>query len=259
MTALLALLTGCFSNSPPEPPADAPDAPPPADAPPQAELPLEAALLAAGACAGTELLEGRPAAIATYEEGALAIVACERFAYQEAFEVWRRDASGAWGPVQSGVGVALKGLGGPELDATTGELWWLEKSRGPGDCGAYYRYRLEGAVALLTEHRARECEDEGEIPPVRQWPIVGPSGTGRLESLQNGDAACYVAIVEDSGAMQSWHGSFDLCAPEVEALIGQRVVVELGEGRVMAPSCEGDPDCPDSITVPLATAVRAAP
>jgi hypothetical protein len=78
---------------------------------------------------------------------------------------------------------------------------------------------------------------------------------GVLVSLQNGDAACYVEV-EGAGGLQTHHGDFDLCQ-SATALIGAEVALEFGTGRVIAPSCQGDPECPDSIEVQLVVGITA--
>ncbi len=72
---------------------------------------------------------------------------------------------------------------------------------------------------------------------------AGP--VGKLVSLQNGDAACYV-VIQGSAGEASYPGDFDLCGPEGEALVGKDVQLRLETGTVMAATCEGDPACTDT-------------
>jgi len=94
--------------------------------------------------------------------------------------------------------------------------------------------------------------DVGASLPAPAAPL---SAGGTLAALQNGDAACYV-VVEGRFGRVNHYGEFDLCQ-SAEALIGAEVALEFVVGRVIAPSCQGDPECADSIEVPLVSAILA--
>ncbi len=99
-------------------------------------------------------------------------------------------------------------------------------------------------------------------------PIAGSGGTPSaaaaavtLKELQNGDAACYVVVV-DGTEEKSLPGDFELCkggAHDASALIGKRVTFTTEKQNVLAASCQGDVDCGKSDQVDLVTTITAAP
>lgn len=84
--------------------------------------------------------------------------------------------------------------------------------------------------------------------------------TGVLNAAQAGDVACYLTLTTDDGP-QELMATFDVCPePDTEhPLVGQTVTVTFERGSVMAASCEGNPDCPDSEEVDLVNSITAAP
>ena len=97
-------------------------------------------------------------------------------------------------------------------------------------------------------------------------PIAGSGGTPSaaavtLKELQNGDAACYVVVV-DGTEEKSLPGDFELCkggAHDASALIGKHVTFKTEKQNVLAASCQGDVDCGKSDQVDLVTTITAAP
>ena len=83
-----------------------------------------------------------------------------------------------------------------------------------------------------------------------------------LERLQPGDISCYL-IVRSPEGVEVWHDAhFDVCPggpKDATPLIGQPVVFEMGQFRVLAPSCEGNPDCAESEMADLIVGVTRAP
>ena len=77
-----------------------------------------------------------------------------------------------------------------------------------------------------------------------------------LTSATDGDNACYL-MVDSDGETQLLMAEHALCesAPAME---GQRVQITQEAAEVIAESCQGDPKCPESETVPLVVAVEAA-
>ena len=82
-----------------------------------------------------------------------------------------------------------------------------------------------------------------------------------LVKLERGDVACYVTIQTQAGR-QTRMGDFDLCPEgtyDATPLIGQHVKFATRKDKVMAASCQGNPDCPDSESVDLVVAIVPAP
>ncbi|MEO1329327.1 MAG: hypothetical protein AAFW46_06680 [Pseudomonadota bacterium] len=79
----------------------------------------------------------------------------------------------------------------------------------------------------------------------------------RLDQLQNGDAACSLLLTTPGGEALILPGDFDLCARD--DLIGTDVALRYATADMLAPSCEGDPDCPDTVSATIVTEIRPAP
>ncbi len=84
--------------------------------------------------------------------------------------------------------------------------------------------------------------------------------TGTLVEIQAGDVSCYVTLDKEDGKQETFSGTFEVCPAPEEAhpLVGQKVTVTFERGNVLAASCEGNPDCPDSETVDLVNSITAA-
>jgi hypothetical protein len=72
----------------------------------------------------------------------------------------------------------------------------------------------------------------------------------RVTSLVAGDVACYLEYEDARGRQRRAMADFSLCDRAAE-LINRRVRFRHAQGRVMADSCEGNPDCADTKTVSL--------
>lgn len=81
---------------------------------------------------------------------------------------------------------------------------------------------------------------------------------GTPTAFQNGDTACYVTLKDDRGATFDELADFDLCALE-KSLKGKRLALTYKTARVMAASCQGNPDCKKSETVVLIASAKPAP
>ncbi|MFN4017070.1 MAG: hypothetical protein ACK4JB_17160 [Reyranella sp.] len=81
---------------------------------------------------------------------------------------------------------------------------------------------------------------------------------GTPTAFQNGDTACYVTLKDDRGAAFDELADFDLCALE-KSLKGKRLALTYKTARVMAASCQGNPDCKKSETVVLIASAKPAP
>lgn len=96
----------------------------------------------------------------------------------------------------------------------------------------------------------------------RIGPAAPAAETVTLKELQNGDAACYVIATKASGEEVNYAGSFELCqggTADASALIGKPVKLTIGREKILAGSCQGDPECKDTEEVDFVTAVAASP
>jgi hypothetical protein len=163
---MLLLLISCTRTTPPTEPTEpvAPIAPitsetPAAPSPPEGACPEEQG------DSGPRSVTAHP-----IPGGEVLAVVCRFYAYQGSFEYWlARDGAD---PVR-----LLADFGLDTFDAESLELVNFQKARGPGDCGDWWRYRIEGDALVTLEHRARGCEeelpDDGELPPPSEWPLAG--------------------------------------------------------------------------------------
>lgn len=76
--------------------------------------------------------------------------------------------------------------------------------------------------------------------------------------FQNGDVSCGLTLKDDRGATFYESADFELCAQE-KVLKGKRLALTYKTARVMAASCQGDPDCKKSDTVVLIVSAKPAP
>jgi hypothetical protein len=89
----------------------------------------------------------------------------------------------------------------------------------------------------------------GGSPAPAPGPGVGTDATYTLKEVSQGDAACYVTVVDAAGAETTHPGSFDLCpggGADASNYVGFKVQLGFGKANLMAASCEGDPECPDT-------------
>lgn len=93
-------------------------------------------------------------------------------------------------------------------------------------------------------------------------PAASTSAPVTLAELQNGDAACYVVATSAAGEPINYPGAFELCEGgpnDATPLIGKTVTLTIGRDRILAGSCEGDPECKDTEEVDFVTAITASP
>ena len=228
MPALLALLALLACDRTPVPAAAT--APAPEPAPPELAAPdapagdaAHAALLAAGVCGGEgQISDTRE--IPLPDGRVLLEVLCAMYAYQGAYGyAWASSGE----PVRDQDGAVLDLVGLPFLEPD-GTLVWLEKARGPGDCGAYHRYLLEGDRFVRKEHRVRPCSDaveEEDVPTPDTWPLVFPA-----PSATHCDAA------------ETIHFSCSTSGSKVLSLCGGPGRLQYRFGPVGAPELEHPPD-----------------
>ncbi len=70
------------------------------------------------------------------------------------------------------------------------------------------------------------------------------AGQGEVLSQQNGDVACYLEIRGQDGQALTHMADFSLCERN---LVGKRVRYRKETVNVMAPECQGNPDCTQSV------------
>jgi hypothetical protein len=86
--------------------------------------------------------------------------------------------------------------------------------------------------------------------PMRQGPA-----RGTLLGAEAGDAACYLRIRDEAGAVETWMAGFELCeaAPR---LLNRRLSFAWTAANVLHPECQGRQDCGRSLRVMLVEAAR---
>jgi hypothetical protein len=91
---------------------------------------------------------------------------------------------------------------------------------------------------------------EVEVPEAPEPASAAPSFV--LVGVTAGDAACYLELKGPSGDPVTMDADFELCpggAHDATGLVGRSVRLEKKPLQVMAPSCQGDPECTESVTV----------
>ncbi len=73
---------------------------------------------------------------------------------------------------------------------------------------------------------------------------------GVVTDIESGDRSCYITLRTDDGASETVHADYSVC--DTNVIEGRRVQIEYAPDDILAPSCEGDPDCLDTETVALA-------
>jgi hypothetical protein len=89
-----------------------------------------------------------------------------------------------------------------------------------------------------------------QSPPPAAKPAVAT-----ITGMQAGDVACYLTLRDEAGATSDAMADFAIC--DKPSLVGRRVRLTWQMGNVQAPSCQGNPDCKQTVRVPLV--VGAAP
>jgi hypothetical protein len=81
--------------------------------------------------------------------------------------------------------------------------------------------------------------------------------SGIIVSMEAGDVACYVNLKSDKGTAFREMANFEICEQE-RALKGKRVNLTYEMGKVLADSCQGNPDCKKTQTVVLIKTAKVA-
>lgn len=80
----------------------------------------------------------------------------------------------------------------------------------------------------------------------------------RVTAAVAGDVACYLSLTDAQGQTFEEMAAFEVCEQEAD-IVNQEVDLEWTVENVMADSCQGNPDCAESQSVPLIRAVQRLP
>ena len=75
-----------------------------------------------------------------------------------------------------------------------------------------------------------------------------------IQDVQQGDVSCYLQVVDETGKERTLRASFEVCDG---SLIGREARLSFERAEILAPSCQGDPACRE--TVPATLVVRVDP
>jgi hypothetical protein len=141
------------------------------------------------------------------------------------------DFCGGADPVirRSGSKVVIELPGGPPNRGTghlPGETWIFEKGS-----------LLRQPAAASTRHGA----PRSSVPTVT---IAGKTKVtvATVRKITDGDVACYLELVDDSGRRHEEMGEFTLCGKR-KSFLNRRVKLSYGLERVIHEDCLGDPAC----------------
>ncbi len=96
----------------------------------------------------------------------------------------------------------------------------------------------------------------GEAPPsaaAQEWTLV---------SITNADTSCTIELQGADGQTTMMDGSYDFCPngpKDAAGLVGKKVTIGTMKGNVMAPECEGNPDCGKSVEVDIVETITEVP
>lgn len=80
-------------------------------------------------------------------------------------------------------------------------------------------------------------------------PPAGKPAVATIVEMNAGDVACYVTLRDERGGKLEEMAAFEVC--EKKSLVGRKVRLSWRMGNVLGPSCQGDPNCKETIRVPL--------
>ena len=78
---------------------------------------------------------------------------------------------------------------------------------------------------------------------------------GTVVETNSGDIACYIAFKDDRGEDFSESADFDFCNDQ-DKFVGKRYALTYKLSKVQAQSCQGDPKCTKTDTVPLIVGMK---
>ena len=80
---------------------------------------------------------------------------------------------------------------------------------------------------------------------------------GTVQSMENGDIACYLHMKDDRGAKFTELADFEICMQK-PSVVGKRVRLDYQVSRVQSASCQGDPNCKKSDVIALVSKATPA-
>ncbi|MGL5080571.1 MAG: hypothetical protein ACRC8A_03705 [Microcoleaceae cyanobacterium] len=80
-----------------------------------------------------------------------------------------------------------------------------------------------------------------------------PPTIATVQRLVSGDRACYVELIDSNGQASTQFAEFDICDQD---LVGKQVQLTYKPGKIMAESCQGNPECGESEEVMLITEAK---
>lgn len=86
-----------------------------------------------------------------------------------------------------------------------------------------------------------------------QASVANQPEIGTVQSLEAGDRACYVEVLDEEGQVSTEYASFEICDQD---LVGKRANLAYETGTIPAESCAGDPACTESEEVVLLVEVQ---
>lgn len=141
---------------------------------------------------------------------------------------------------------------------------FLLRARAKTSSGLPFALALSlGLAALGAQAPALAASEKAATPGAVASSPAKPAGPAsassaddivRIKGLNPGDIACYVELENARGKRSEEMADFALC--EQPKLIGQRVRLKRKAERVMAASCQGNPECKKTQTVNLIVGVE---
>lgn len=113
-------------------------------------------------------------------------------------------------------------------------------------------------IACGGSQKAPKPPEHDDAPELPQHAEEAPTV---LKHVEAGDVACYLTVDRGKGD-ETLKGDFDLCpngAYDATSLVGQKVKIATRKDKVIAASCQGNPECKDTETVDLVVAIVPQP
>lgn len=111
------------------------------------------------------------------------------------------------------------------------------------------------AIAACNESPPPQTEAPAE-PDAASSPAASEAANlqpkvelGTIQSMQSGDRACYVSVMDGSGNVSEQFANVELC--QQTELVGQSARLFYEPQPIQAASCQGDPECTNAETVLL--------
>lgn len=118
-----------------------------------------------------------------------------------------------------------------------------------GKTGKWSKIKFKGQDAFVFGGFLNETKPEA-LPAAPQGP---DTSIATVVSLENADTACNVEMDFEGGGREIWPADFEICQ---KLKPGQRFRFKTRKEKVMAASCQGDPQCTQSDEVELIVSVQ---